>query len=99
MKQTQLEKLKAAKIVSEMNRAGAAKRPDAAAPTLDRREQRRRDKELGLVPFAVKLHGTLVKRLQTLAQERKMNLNEVVSELLEKGLAAAQSRDKKKPAA
>jgi hypothetical protein len=85
MKKTQLEKLKAAKIEGSMRRERGLI-PDSAAPALDRREQRKRDQAAGLVPFAVKLHGDLVKRIHALAQERKASLNDVVAELLEKGL-------------
>jgi hypothetical protein len=38
------------------------------------------------VPFAVKLNGDLVKQIQALAQTRQTGLNEVVAELLKKGL-------------
>jgi hypothetical protein len=84
MKKAQLEKLKAAKIESGMRRDRGL--IPSAEPALDRREQRKRDQAAGLVPFAVKLHGDLVKRIHALAQERKVGLNDVVAELLEKGL-------------
>ncbi|CDG85112.1 putative uncharacterized protein [Janthinobacterium agaricidamnosum NBRC 102515 = DSM 9628] len=58
------------------------------AVVIDRREQRKRDQALGLVPFAVKLNGDLVLQLQTLAKERGAELNEVVADVLTKGLAA-----------
>jgi predicted HicB family RNase H-like nuclease len=38
------------------------------------------------VPFAVKLNGELVQKLHALAARRKTSLNDVVAELLEKGL-------------
>ena len=85
MKKAQLEKLKAAKIESGVRRDRGLI-PSAEPAVLDRREQRKRDQAAGLVPFAVKLHGDLVKRIHALAQERKVSLNEVVAELLEKGL-------------
>ena len=87
MKKTDLEKHKGLKIKSGVNRFGTPGRfgKDAAVP-LERREQRRLDQALGLVPFAVKLNGDLVKQVQALAQERKTGLNEVVTELLKKGL-------------
>jgi len=56
---------------------------------VDRREQRKRDQALGLVPFAVKLNSELVLQLQNLAKERGVDLNEAVAEVLTKGLAAA----------
>ena len=89
MKKTDLEKNKGLKIDSRMKQAGSPARfgKDAGA-ALDRREQRRLDQALGLVPFAVKLDGELVKRIQALAREREAGLNEVVAELLRKGLEA-----------
>jgi hypothetical protein len=54
----------------------------------DKREQRRRDQEAGLVPFAVKLHGDLVKEIQALAKTRGTGLNEVADEVIRKGLKA-----------
>ena len=87
MKKTDLEKNKGLKVDSRMKQAGTPARfgKEASAVT-DRREQRRLDQALGLVPFAVKLDGEMVKRVQALAQERKLGLNEVVGELLKKGL-------------
>ena len=87
MKKTDLEKNKGLKIAGGINRFGTPGRfgKDANLP-LDRREQRKLDQSLGLVPFAVKLDGDLVKQIQALAQERKTGLNEVVAELLKKGL-------------
>jgi hypothetical protein len=87
MKRTDLDKNKGLKINSGVNSFGTPGRfgKDAAAP-LERREQRKLDQALGLVPFAVKLNGDLVKQVQALAQERKTGLNEVVAELLKKGL-------------
>ena len=87
MKKTDLEKNKGLKIASGVNRFGTPGRfgKDAAAP-LQRREQRKLEQAMGLVPFAVKLNGDLVKQVQALAQERKTGLNEVVAELLKKGL-------------
>ena len=87
MKKTDLEKNKGLKINSGVNRFGTPGRfgKDAAVP-LQRREQRKLDQALGLVPFAVKLNGDLVKQVQALAQARKTGLSEVVTELLKKGL-------------
>ncbi len=90
MKKTDLEKLKGLKIDSRMKHAGTPGRfgADAGAAVTSRREQRERERAQGLVPFAVKLDGELVKRIHARAQERKAGLNEVVAELLEKGLKA-----------
>jgi hypothetical protein len=87
VKKTDLEKNKGLKIAGGINRFGTPGRfgKDANVP-LDRREQRKLDQAMGLVPFAVKLNGELVKQIQALAQERKAGLNEVVAELLKKGL-------------
>ena len=87
MKKTDLEKNKGLKINSGVNRFGTPGRfgRDAAVP-LQRREQRKLDQALGLVPFAVKLNGDLVKQVQALALARETGLNEVVAELLKKGL-------------
>ena len=88
MKKTDLEKLKGLKIDSRMKYAGTPGRFGAAATeAVSRREQRERERAQGLVPFAVKLDSELVKRVQALAMERKAGLNEVVAELLEKGMA------------
>jgi len=85
MKKADLEKLKGRKIA-----AGSGTTNDrfgkGAAEVLDKREQRERDRELGLVPFAVKLHGDLVRDIHALAQERGMGLNEITTELIKKGL-------------
>lgn len=87
MKKTDLEKLKARKIESQvgktMKSSGFGKN-EVAPP--NRREQRKLDQAQGLVPFACKLHGALVKQLQELAQQRAGGLNEVVAELLKKAL-------------
>jgi len=89
MKKADLEKTKGRKIAGEMQRAGAPGRfgqPAGAPP--GRREQRERDRALGLVPFAVKLDRGLVQEIQTRAQSRKCPLGELVAELLRKGLAS-----------
>ena len=84
MKRTDLEKLQSKKITHSATpgRFGS----DAAAAAVSRREQRKLDQARGLVPFAVKLDGELVKRIHALAQERKAELGDVVAELLKKGL-------------
>ena len=88
MKKTDLDKHKGLKISGKINQAGTPARfGKEAGAVADRREQRKLDQAQGLVPFAVKLNGDLVKQVQALAQEREMGLNEVVAELLKKGLA------------
>jgi len=87
VKKTDLEKKKGLKINTSVNRFGTPDRfgKDATIPQ-GRREQRKLDQALGLVPFAVKLDGDLVKQVQALAQARQIGLNELVAELLKKGL-------------
>jgi hypothetical protein len=90
MKRTELERLRAARLTDDLKRAPAPARfGKGSSEALDRRERRRRDQAQGLVPFAVKLNGELVNRLHARAQARGEGLNEVVTELLQKGLAAS----------
>ncbi|AXK40816.1 hypothetical protein DWG20_05095 [Crenobacter cavernae] len=87
MKKTDLEKNKGLKINGQMKRAGIPGRFGSASDAIpDRREQRKLDQAAGLVPFAVKLNGDLVKELHALAQSREVGINELVAELLKKGL-------------
>lgn len=87
MKKTELEKLAAVKVMSRMRSSAVPVRyAQGSAAAADRREQRRLDRERGLVPFAVKLDGGLAARLRALAMERNRGLNELVDELLRKGL-------------
>lgn len=85
MKKTGLAKSDAKKLMGKMVAPGVAGF-GKTVETVDRREQRRRDQALGLVPFAVKLNGDLVLQLQTLAKDSGKDINEVVAELLAKGL-------------
>jgi hypothetical protein len=88
VKKTDLEKLKGLKIESQVGKTvkSSGFGRNEVAP-LNRREQRKLDQAQGLVPFACKLDGELVKQLQALAQQRGTGLGEVVAELLKKGLA------------
>lgn len=87
MKITDLYKNEGSKINTRMKKAGVPGRfGDQAGAVPDRREQRKLDQAAGLVPFALKLNGELVKEIQALAQARQMGLNELVSEILQKGL-------------
>ena len=88
MKKTGMAKSDAKKLMGKMVAPGAAGFGNADNAVVDRREQRKRDQALGLVPFAVKLNSDLVLQLQTLAKERDADLNDVVAELLSKALAA-----------
>jgi hypothetical protein len=85
MKKTDLAKLDAKKLMNQAGPRGPSFGTAEAAP-VDRREQRERERALGLVPFAVKLNGDLVKQLQAMATERGLGMNELVADLLQKGL-------------
>ncbi|HQU81112.1 MAG TPA: hypothetical protein PLU47_16790 [Azonexus sp.] len=87
MKKTDLYKNLGLKVESRMKQAGI---PDrfAQGAVLDRKEQRKLDQAKGLIPFAVKLDAELAGELRALAESRQTGLNELVAELLRKGLAA-----------
>jgi hypothetical protein len=87
MKKTGMAKSDAKKLMGKMVAPGAGAFGQADT-VIDRKEQRERERALGLVPFAVKLNADLVKQLQDLAKTRGVELNEVVAEVLAKGLAA-----------
>jgi len=87
MKRTDLAKKDAEKLINQMGARNAAFGPSSRPPAPDRREQRDRERALGLVPFAVKLNGDMVKQLQALSKERGVEMNQLVAELLQKGLA------------
>ncbi|WP_426318787.1 hypothetical protein [Pseudoduganella sp. R-43] len=88
MKKTDLAKNDAKKLMGKMVAPGATSFGTTASPAVDKREQRKRDQALGLVPFAVKLNSDLVKRLHDLANDRGLDLNTVVADVLNKGLDA-----------
>jgi hypothetical protein len=89
MKRPELDKLKGLKLSGAMKQAVTPGRFGSnAAVAPNRREQRRLDQAQGLVPFAVKLDFDLVNQIHAVAQERNIGLNEVVAELMKKGLAA-----------
>ena len=86
MKKAELEKLMASRVAGANPARGNDRYgKDSAAPA-DRREQRERDRQMGLVPFAVKLHEDLVREIHAAAQARGVGLNEVTAELIRKGL-------------
>ena len=93
MKKTDIEKNKGLKISARMSHAGTPERFGSAAGNIpDRREQRKLDQAQGLVPFAVKLNGELVKQIQALAQHREIGMNELVAELLKKGIGVKEAK-------
>lgn len=87
MKRTDLYKKLASQTERQMKQAGT---PDrfAQGVVLDRKEQRKLDQANGLIPFAVKLNAQLAEELRALAATRVVGLNELVAELLRKGMAA-----------
>jgi hypothetical protein len=88
MKKTDLDKNEGLKIAGQMKQAGTPNRfGSAASAVVSRREQRKLEQAQGLVPFAVKLDGELVKQIHALAEARQMGINETVAALLVKGLA------------
>lgn len=91
MKKTDLAKNDAKKLMGKMAAPGSTAFGNTAAPAVDKREQRKRDQALGLVPFAVKLNSELVKQLQALAAENGGDMNATVAEVLARGLAAQET--------
>jgi hypothetical protein len=88
MKKTGMAKSDAKKLMGKTAALGANSFGSSEAVAIDRREQRKRDQALGLVPFAVKLNSVVVQQLQALAKERGIDLNEVTADILIKGLKA-----------
>jgi hypothetical protein len=86
LKRTDLARLKAAGISDRLRKSPIPERYGSGSAIISRREQRKRDQADGLVPFAVKLKSDLVKRLHERANKLQRPLNEVVTELLSKGL-------------
>jgi hypothetical protein len=88
MKKTGMAKSDAKKLMGKMVAPGAAGFGNSDNVAVDKREQRRRDQALGLVPFAVKLNSDLVAQLQALAKDSGKDLNDVVADILKRGMAA-----------
>ena len=87
MKRTDLEKLKALKLRSDLRGSAVPDRfAGGHAEAATRREQRELDRARGLVPFAVKLEGELVARVRAHAEKSGQPLNDAVAALLAKGL-------------
>lgn len=88
MKRTDLAKNAGLKLNNDMRKVGTPDRFGASANAATaRREQRKLDQEKGLMPFAVKLDGALIKQIHALAQANQTEMNETVAALLTKGLA------------
>ena len=91
LKKTDLEKNKASKLMDQMRHPGSQGRfGQAAAPVLDRREQRKLDQAAGLVPFATKLNQDLIKQIQSLAETDGVSIHEMADRLIRAGLASVQ---------
>ena len=88
MKPADLQKLKGKTITGRQGPTNTDRFGKGSGEVVDRKEQRRRDQEAGLVPFAVKLHQDLVTEIQALAQKKSLGLNETVDDLIRKGLKA-----------
>ena len=87
MKKTDLVKHLAKKLDGQLRATGVPDRfAQGAADATGRREQRRLDSAAGLVPFACKLPGELVGRLQERAAGHAGGLNTLVAEALAKAL-------------
>ena len=86
MKKTGMAKSDAKKLMGKMTAPGLPEFGGAETAVVDRREQRKRDQALGLVPFAVKINSDLVTQLQTRAKERGVDLSVLVADLLTEGL-------------
>ena len=88
MKKSDLDRNEGLKITGQMKQAGTPDRFGSAAnPGVTRRDQRKLDQAQGLIPFAVKLDGGLVKQIQSLAESSGEGINETVAALLTKGLS------------
>lgn len=86
MKRTDLEKSIGNKINNRMRNHGNTSFRKEVEKTIDKREQRKLDQAKGLVPFAVKINADLVQRIQDIAKDENMGINELVTELLQKAL-------------
>jgi hypothetical protein len=88
MKKADLDKNAGKKIAGTMKSIGVPDRfAQGAATAADKRERRARDAAAGLVPFACKLPGELLKRLNARAAAHEGGVNALVAQLLERGLA------------
>lgn len=91
LKKADLEKNKASKLMDQMRHPGSQGRfGQAAAPVLDRREQRKLDQAAGLVPFAVKLNEDLVRQIKALAAKGGVTENDIVDQVVRAGLTQIQ---------
>lgn len=88
-KKTDLERLKAASLTDQLEKSRTPERYGKGSARPSRKAQREAERARGLVPFALKLDGALVRRLREKAQAEQRPLEEVVTEALEKALGPA----------
>jgi len=88
VKKPEMEKLKGRAIAGRQGPGTPDRFGRDSGAVFDKREQRERDREAGLVPFAVKLHGGLIQEIRAAAEKKGLGLNEITAELLQKGLKA-----------
>jgi len=86
MKKTDLEKNKMIKTAGLMKAIGIPDRFGKGNIVSDRKEQRKLDQAAGLTSFACKLPTDLITALHAAADKRSVNMNDLVAELLKKGL-------------
>ena len=86
LKRTDLERLKAANLTDQLKKSSIPERYGPGSQLLSRKEQREKERAQGLIPFAVKLPGELVARVNARAKDTGQPLGEVVAELLQRGL-------------
>ncbi len=90
MKRTDLEKNRGLKINGKLGAGGSPNRFAAGASSVvDRREQRRLDRESGQVPFACKLPADLVKQLHERGGAHEGGINVFMAELISGALIKA----------
>jgi plasmid stability protein len=88
MKKFDIEKMIAKKVTGQMKAGGVPGRfGQGAGEVLDKRERRARDAAAGLVPFACKLPGELIKQLHERAAAHEGGINALTAELLKQALA------------
>ena len=97
MKLTDLHKNAALKAENAVRHGGVSDRYGKGVAQMPaRKEQRRLDAPAGLVPFACKLHGDLVKQLRDRAEAAGEDINQTVDALLRAALTAPADKPSKK---
>jgi hypothetical protein len=95
MKKFDIEKMLAKKVTGQMKAGGVPSRfGQGAGEVLDKRERRARDAAAGLVPFACKLPGELIKQLHERAATHEGGINALTAELLNQALTQDAAADK-----